>query len=702
MKRGLFLITLIFVFFEVNYGQWYRQYANPFNANLNDIGYFSENKILTVGHPGNIFLSEDAGINWQVIECPVNNSLNGVAVIDYQTAVIVGSSSTILKTADGGYTWNEIEVGSFGNFEDVSFIDAQNGFIAGSSGAFMKTGDGGETWEGQNVNSDYDYHGHHFFSENLGWLVGRTSGTSPNGLIMHTNNGGLSWVTDTLLSGYSLFNDVCFTSQYVGWAVGDRLFKTENAGQSWVHQPIWYSAYYSINFTSPLEGWITKSAGEILHTTDGGLNWIDVTSNTSELLKNIVFFDSEQGAAVGWNGAYLVTTDGGSTWQNKGDCNQSLLSVHFVNNNHGWTAGIKGKIFHTINGGQTWELQESGFGNPIWGLWFIDQNIGWASANPYVLHTVDGGENWSIQLTDSTMYSYFMDICFSDPNHGWIARSNSDGYVYHTSDGGQNWESVYVGGESFRKVVFSDNLHGWLLNWDSKVFYTNDGGQNWSFTDLNLPTYYEVLSMSFVDNHNGWLTAYSEPYTRLYHTTDGGENWSIQSYINVENALVYFINEHEGWAAGMDTDAVAYTNDGGETWVTQFDDYFGYFYDMQVTEDYKGWVVGDGAVIFHTQNGGGVVVEEKEKTLPKQEAIVEFYPNPFSSTFSLSPKYPIKENVTLHWLDGEGKMIFSQEFPSGILNEEKIHIQNLHLQTGVVFYILQSKSFLQSGKLIHH
>lgn len=92
----------------------------------------------------------------------------------------------------------------------------------------------------------------------------------------------------------------------------------------------------------------------------------------------------------------------------------------------------------------------------------------------------------------------------------------------------------------------------------------------------------EFWGISFVNDSTGFvtLTTYSNPElfgSHILKTTDYGDTWdtvytSLTSTYQEEILIkdVYFINENQGWASGVNTPFILKTIDGGQTW-TQID-----------------------------------------------------------------------------------------------------------------------------------
>ena len=70
----------------------------------------------------------------------------------------------------------------------------------------------------------------------------------------------------------------------------------------------------SVSFIDSETGWAIGNLGTILKTTNGGENWINQTSGTTQYLIGVSFTDANNGTAVGSGGTILRTTDGGDNW----------------------------------------------------------------------------------------------------------------------------------------------------------------------------------------------------------------------------------------------------------------------------------------------------------------------------------------------------------------------------------------------------
>ena len=91
------------------------------------------------------------------------------------------------------------------------------------------------------------------------------------------------------------------------------------------------------------------------------LNWITLTSGTTNTLNSVFFTDVNTGYAVGYSGTILKTINGGTAWtaQTSGTTNV-LTSVFFTDSNTGYAVGWFGTILKTVNGGVNWVAEISG------------------------------------------------------------------------------------------------------------------------------------------------------------------------------------------------------------------------------------------------------------------------------------------------------------------------------------------------------
>ena len=166
---------------------------------------------------------------------------------------------------------------------------------------------------------------------------------------------------------------------------------------------------------------------QILHTTDGGVHWKNVTPRSITLLAqsnkaslqpstDVSYVRTEQfiSGSVAWvlvreTYELFETTDGGQTWRQAAPAGTLIRQFTFLDALHGWvltTVGADVVVFHTSDGGATWtKIASGGSGLPSLdrsrGMSFLNLTTGWAvfinqsSSNTASLYiTQDGGATW--------------------------------------------------------------------------------------------------------------------------------------------------------------------------------------------------------------------------------------------------------------------------------------------------------------------
>ncbi len=235
---------------------------------------------------------------------------------------------------------------------------------------------------------------------------------------------------------------------------------------------------------------------------------------------------------------------------------------------------------------------------------FIDDTTGWiVGSDGTIASTTDGGETWTGQLVE---LCDFRDVQFIDENIGWLA--GKDGALFNTGDGGLTWERVVSGGypvdEDFSKLQILGQSLGFVQGFLG-VYRTEDGGLEWENHWLPFVPYKGAWSMSFIDEHSGYLLGTrwmeSDPIL-LYSTVDGGVTWlgitEARSTVLKGVLTIAFVDESIGWAGGS---VVMKTVDGGRTWETQLES--AVIREFCFFNELTGCAVGGGSILKTTDGG---------------------------------------------------------------------------------------------------
>ncbi|HRI46341.1 MAG TPA: YCF48-related protein [Ignavibacteriaceae bacterium] len=288
----------------------------------------------------------------------------------------------------------------------------------------------------------------------------------------------------------------------------------------------WYrvksgEGYESIMFVDSLYGWVAGRNGVILSTTDGGMNWKQNTSSTTNYLNTIFFINRNIGWAVGNFGTVLSTTNGGAEWKTKilsPGTTKTFGPVYFTDAFNGWIGTDSGIIFKTTNGGVDWikyKINELGY---IGALYFNNKDTGWASNGKAMWRTTDGGVSWGKNFEITGVFQ----IIFPTLYCGWALRYHGPDpnltIVYKTIDGGNKWEIKYgytIGSSGLYSMSAIDTTHLWACG-QAHFSNTVDGGKSWIRNNIGGDEYFK--SIYFIDKKNGWAAGNRS----IYKTIDGG------------------------------------------------------------------------------------------------------------------------------------------------------------------------------------
>ena len=152
--------------------------------------FFYPATILFTGS-GGVAISTDMGENWTYHRSPSNSYLRNVQFFSPTDGVALASgtsSGTATFTTNSGRTWNTR--GSERGFERLFFFDALNGYATkpvttGRTGVYS-TSDGGTSWSVSPMKEGVYWNGWYWLTRQKGWAYG------PGGEIRHSGTGGIT------------------------------------------------------------------------------------------------------------------------------------------------------------------------------------------------------------------------------------------------------------------------------------------------------------------------------------------------------------------------------------------------------------------------------------------------------------------------------------------------------------------------------
>jgi len=293
----------------------------------------------------------------------------------------------------------------------------------------------------------------YFTDDSTGYIGGGSQHVNYlGGLILRTTDGGITWDTTTVPLWPKSFH---FPSQDTGYVIGasDSVYRTTDGGQTWNAFDMGF--YYggdveSVYFIDNENGFATAyNIPKLAKTTNGGLSWSEDTTFGGW---QIDFPSSDVGYIIEGLGIYK-TINGGTDWSynviSAFDIlnDTSYYNVSFVNDTLGFIAGFTsvfappvltnyGVIAKTVDGGLSWSTQVFPSVGQFFSIYFVNENVGYATGNGVVLTTTDGGITWGFQKSDSgSLPANIMSVhCTNDSNCYMVSKF--PGAIYKTTDGG--------------------------------------------------------------------------------------------------------------------------------------------------------------------------------------------------------------------------------------------------------------------------
>lgn len=482
------------------------------------------------------------------------------------------------------------------NLFDVKFITPMKGWITGKYGTILYTEDGGEIWEAQESGTEEDLMKVSFVNDKMGWAAGRS------GTIIHTEDGGKKWTTQYNIK--ALPTKVYFLNEKEGWVTGSSpigvVYHTQNSGKTWQKMETGIQrAIGSVYFLNSQTGWI-QAGEDVYRTADGGKKWEKSKLPLSELPTSPQPMKKSTGSGPTF-GLHGISPNPmgeglGPTWW-QGD-------IAFANEKQGWAVVNQWYVFHTEDGGKTWAVQLD-TGSMSYGFSHIslrDAQNGCVSGST-IYCTENGGRAWQERLGVGLGNSKELGgISLTSHSAGWVV--GNDGRILKSEDNSKSWKSVSRWDKCGNHSVFINKKTRWLwYSWLPDICRTDDGGQTWIRQDVGI----KIRDLVFIDDSFGWALGSHEegtgPNKKIYQvvkrTTDGGKTWVTQlkelidkTTFGIGLVSIYFVNRDSGWAVG-ENGVIRYTKDGGEQWEHQNSGTELYLYGIHFSDVKRGIITGD-------------------------------------------------------------------------------------------------------------
>lgn len=575
---------------------------------------------LSTGDSKDLYLTEDGGLHWQLMQSFANNSGGGVAeqvhLIDAQRLAVSGwFGSQTWVSEDAGKTWRVVVVG-VGNTNRIA--------LAPDGALWTKTArslDLGRTWQS---------------------LASQPAALRTSPLFKPVPNGtdGFGSLVVPLDAQTALLPVVAQSS--IGNLYIEGFLLTQDGGQSWTPRNGLLLDFRAgqidrqlgrLEFDRRGRIW-ALGQGMVARSSDQGGTWARIDSPTYSGAGEIGLVEDRAATASTIAGLYwylpgmggrtsyfsrftrddFASLESPAAWQDVGRPlrMQTLpsgrlitlfprLILESLDRGTSWHGLLKDSRFEpdkkvsgllmwdelrgidlsasakTSDGGRSWQPFDPSERPPSgsWGANVIQQlgQTTWTNSGGALVSTGDQGKTWTMVPELTRLVSWFW---FFDAQRGLALQNNR---LRKTEDGGKTWtegvldESIYGGGLQFVSPALG-------LRWDAQnpqkfLYRTSDGGQSWQRADLPQDADYSywVQAALMLDEFNGWVIAGAHPDIgasrgALFRTVDAGKSWSLHAQLGILDArpkAIAFQDAKTGWVVGEDGLLLA-TRDGGKNW----------------------------------------------------------------------------------------------------------------------------------------
>jgi hypothetical protein len=385
------------------------------------------------------------------------------------------------------------------------------------------------------------------------------------GAIVTSTDGGSTWTSRKVPSGFAYFEEVSCATAAFCVAVGSQnsdgaLVTTTNGGVTWDAFKLPKDLHSSrldgvgcvaVGTSSDCVTGGTSSSGQlfILTSTDQGTTWaIEHLGSVGPLPTGISCFSLTDCVIVGSGGA-LYSANGGESWAagsipaglyiSRVSCSSASDCMAVGQSGSGYET--TGAIVSTTDGGSTWITGNppSGF-TQLYGVYCSSDTdcivVGFDSSGQESATTADGGSTWSEET---------------------ISASDAP-QIFGGLSCGTTVSCVSVGSNAVQATIAS----------------TANSGGTWS-EDLLPGSGLELDAISCYSASSCLATGYSANGAAVYSTSDAGAEWNPQTIPVTATSLNGIYCLSSGFCVTVGTDladgmgAVFTSGDGGSTWTSQ-------------------------------------------------------------------------------------------------------------------------------------
>jgi RHS repeat-associated protein len=424
------------------------------------------------------------------------------------------------KTIDGGLTWKRFDAKS-ADIKKIKMINTTDGFAVGNDGLFLRTTDGGINWQYIMINAS----GIGIVSNHLNDLIVEVVSGNTN-VLVGGNEGAL--VKCVLASGAWTFTNV--SASPLTSSMNILAMSADVYGST----PTLGKIYLTINIPAA-----STNINRIFTVTS---LWSSVTITDINIatklkaadLKAVYLYSSTSGYAAGVNGTLLKTTDGGINWIHVAtNTIVNFNKLYFKDVTYGIALADDGYLYATSNAGNNWKQVSTIGVYKDFSMYDKTNGKGYAVGNSGLMAVID----FAGYSTNKLVKKLINPIILSD-DFGAVAAVNVSDVFMASATGNKIYKAVINGDKAsytnigtigsiagFKAAAFTTATKGALLTNTGKVYNCIYSG-SYSFTDITISasTYSDISIKS-----SGELYALNSASTSQLHSSNAG--WTSLSTV---------------------------------------------------------------------------------------------------------------------------------------------------------------------------
>lgn len=535
------------------------------------------------GDVGTLLKTSDGGATWSGLPVGTFENLAHVQALDADT-VFAGGGCVARRSIDGGRTFTAmsfapVESSCRAQLSSLSFVSAALGWLLLSDGTLFTTDDGGASFAQRTALPGTSAGGGGSAAPvSIAFTSATTGVASTSAGLFRTTDAGASWRAVEGPGGMQVW----FADADHGYAVGGAgLLRSDDGGASWAPKNLGVPgvSYTSIRCSGVrLCVLTTAGGGALVRTTDGGDTPGERITPSSDAIHAAAFASPTRIAALGARGATVISDDAGTTFRSIGGALGGSYGGLFAGATSGsaFAVGGNGGFAKTSDGGRSWTRGSVPTAAALRAVSFPSASVGYAlDGDGGLFRTANGGSSWKTLGTGSTARS----LALLAPSEQLVLTASGSG-LRRSTDGGETFAPVRaraVARRSFSGVAAARDRTIWA--WGPRTLArSGDGGRSWAAATLPGATRgaRAALRIRQVAAWSRTVVLLLDGDGRVWRSRDGGRSWeqqyaiggSIAGGLAIASANAAYV-VRDGFGGSRDS-YLLHTTDGGRTWQPQF------------------------------------------------------------------------------------------------------------------------------------